>query len=464
MSLSSEPCLEEELVLTAAHVEQRDQREQREQPHSAGLCLDDSLTSLQWLQEFSILGSGRQQAPLFGHVAAGCHLDAPSSPLAGDSACAGSPLTPGKPTAAAHCRAPLPGIVAVGHCPDDVDYKTNPYVKPPYSYATLICMAMSASKKSKITLASIYSWITENSATTATPTPPGRYALYIIYNFCYYRHADPTWQNSIRHNLSLNKCFIKVPRQKDEPGKGGFWRIDPQYAERILSGAYKKRRPPPVQINPALTNRLRLSLPPPSQARANDRSNLDLSVSLESHVLLRQFEEATGADQNYDPRLGEGTMLGSWPVERGRRKRKLAAKSGGKKAQRRSSSPLLCTEEPKDEGALKGDFDWDALLHSALSGELSLEELSVRGTHICPIEVEVGPEEEDAHRLVEIQSSSDFDEETFLATSFLESPWEEQEDEPRQTDFLSSSSVNLDQLFDLGASLNVDAVRMDALL
>ncbi|XP_072298818.1 forkhead box protein J1-A [Eucyclogobius newberryi] len=457
MSLSAEPCLEEELVVTAAQVEQRDQRDQRdqsgrEQPHSGGLCLDDSLTSLQWLQEFSILGSSRQQSPLFGHVAAGCHLDAPSSPLAGDSACAGAPLTPGKPTAAAHCRTPLPGIVAVGHCPDDVDYKTNPYVKPPYSYATLICMAMHASKKSKITLAAIYSWITEN--------------------FCYYRHADPTWQNSIRHNLSLNKCFIKVPRQKDEPGKGGFWRIDPQYAERLLSGAYKKRRPPPVQINPALQSRLRMMLPPPNpDANADASANLSLSVSLESHMLLRQFEEATGADQNYDPHLGEGTMLGSWPVERGLRKRKLASKNGSKKAQRRSSSPLLSAEDPKDLGPLKGDFDWDALLHSALSGELSLEQtdeplspmhgdLTVTGTHISPIEVEVGSTDE--HILAETQPcGTDFDEETFLATSFLEAPWPEEE-EPRQTDFLSSSVVSLEQLFDLGASLS--GVRMDALL
>ncbi|XP_020785114.2 forkhead box protein J1-A [Boleophthalmus pectinirostris] len=451
MSLSSDSCLEEELVVTAARLEQREQRDLRDQgdpSHSGGLCLDDSLTSLQWLQEFSILGPSRQQSPLFGHVAAGCHLDAPSSPLAGDPACAGNPLTPGKPTAAAHSRVPLPGIVAVGHCPDDVDYKTNPYVKPPYSYATLICMAMHASKKSKITLSSIYAWITDN--------------------FCYYRHADPTWQNSIRHNLSLNKCFIKVPRQKDEPGKGGFWRIDPQYAERLLSGAYKKRRPPPVQINPALQNRLRLTLPPPPPPDA-----ADLSLSPESHLLLRQFEEATGADQNYDPRLGEGTMLGSWPDERGRRKRKLAAKNRGKKAQRRCSSPLLSAEEPRHLGPLKGDFDWDAILDSALSGELSLEEgseplspagdeeLNVRGTHICPIEVEV-VEPGDLHALAEARRGGDLDEETFLATAFLEEPWSEEE-EPRQAGFLSVSSVTLEQLFDLGGALT-DGVRMDALL
>ncbi|XP_029363837.1 forkhead box protein J1-A [Echeneis naucrates] len=163
--------LEEEVVSAAAQAEQRDR-------DCGSVSLDDSLTSLQWLQDFSILGADGPQRPphqphLFGHRPPGA--DAPASPQAGDPACMGTPLTPGKPTAAAYSRMPpLPGIVAHGHCPDEVDYRTEPRIKPPYSYATLICMAMQASKKTKITLSSIYQWITDN--------------------FCYYRHADPTWQ------------------------------------------------------------------------------------------------------------------------------------------------------------------------------------------------------------------------------------------------------------------------------
>ncbi|KAG7506086.1 forkhead box protein J1-A-like [Solea senegalensis] len=363
------------------------------------------------------------------------------------------PLTPGKPTAAAYSRLQsLPGIVAHGHCPDEVDYATNANIKPPYSYATLICMSMQMSKKSKITLSCIYKWITDN--------------------FCYYRHADPTWQNSIRHNLSLNKCFIKVPRQKDEPGKGGFWKIDPQYAERLLSGAYKKRRMPPVQINPALQNRLRVNLPPLSRRPAG--GHIGLCINPDSQRLLQEFEEATGADQNWDPHLAEGTMLGSWPVVRGRLKRKqsLGSRSGANKVLRRSSSPLL-SDEQKEIGPLKGDFDWDALLDSALSGELSLEgeehlspimkddDLTVRGRHISPTGAPAGTE--DAHVLAETQRRNDFDEETFLATAFLENPWPEEEQS--HNDFLCSSTVNLDQLFDLGDSLGGDpSTRVDSLL
>lgn len=269
-----------------------------------------------------------------------------------------------------------------------------------------------------------------------------------------------------------------MPRQKDEPGKGGFWKIDPQYAERLLSGAYKKRRMPPVQINPALQNRLRVNLQPQSRALCGPTGGQGrLCINPESQQLLQEFEEATGADQNWDPHLAEGTMLGSWPVVRGRsgHKRKLGSRIGSIKAPRRSSSPLLSVDEQKEIAPLKGDFDWDALLDSALSGELSLEggeplspimkeeDLTVRGTHISPAEAPAGIA--DIHVLVETQRNndvSDFDEETFLATAFLESPWPEEE-EQGHSDFLCSSTVNLDQLFDLGDSSGGDA-RIDTLL
>ncbi|XP_036403762.1 forkhead box protein J1-A [Megalops cyprinoides] len=464
--------LEEEVVTAAAQAEALDESI----THSSNSCsssvgLDDSLTSLQWLQEFSIINAsgnqqlplpGQNQHPLYGHQRL-VGSDAPASPMAADPASMGMPHTPGKPTAAAFCRGPtsssLLGLAAYGHCPEEVDYKTNPHIKPPYSYATLICMAMQASKKTKITLSCIYKWITDN--------------------FCYFRHADPTWQNSIRHNLSLNKCFIKVPRQKDEPGKGGFWKIDPQYADRLLSGAYKKRRLPPVQINPALQARVRpgLQLRPTASLPVVGGQG-ELSISPESQQLLQEFEEATGADQNWDPCSTEGTLSGAWGMGKGcgyKRKQPVPRRTTVVKAPRRSSSPLLCADEQKELGSLKGDFDWDALLDSALCGELSLdgtgqlspierdEDLTVRGRHIerpqqwSPLEASA--ESGSSHVLSETQQSSmDFDEETFLATAFLQSPWPEEEDggQDRRTDFLCNSGVNLEQLLDLGDSFSGD--------
>lgn len=238
---------------------------------------------------------------------------------------------------------------------------------------------------------------------------------------------------------------------------------------------------PPVQINPALQNRLRVSLPTPSRHPCSPTgAHTTLCINPESQRLLREFEEATGADQNWDPHLAEGTMLGSWPVVRGRKgaKRKHSQMSrSNAKVPRRSSSPMLSADEQKELGPLKGDFDWDALLDSALSGELSLEEggllssimkdeeLTVRGTHISSVEATATTP--DLHVLVETQrnrDATDFDEETFLDTAFLDSLWPEDE-EQGWNDFLCTSSVTLDQLFDLGDSLNGDpSPRINTLL
>ncbi|TSK87494.1 Forkhead box protein J1-A [Bagarius yarrelli] len=413
---------------------------------------DDSLTSLQWLQDFSILSaSGRQhvitnsqhQSSLFEQQLDG---DAPASPLAGDLATIGMPLTPGRPISTAiPVLCTLPSLVAHGHCPDEVDYKTNPHVKPPYSYATLICMAMQASKKSKITLSCIYKWITDN--------------------FCYFRHADPTWQNSIRHNLSLNKCFIKVPRQKDEPGKGGFWKIDPEYAERLLAGAYKKRRMPPVQINPALKNQLRMI----SQSVKTVPTNTTgvVHVSPESQQLLQEFEEVTGFDQNWDHHLAENSLFDCWSTVKGLKKKQLFdhwSEGVRHKVPRYSSIPLLATEEPEVLGSFKGNFDWDALLNSALNEDLNLndggplspvsqdQDLLVHGHHVSALEASVSTAASTMLKETQNDSNEDFNEETFLATEFLQNSWTEEE-ERNYPDFLCTSTMNINQLFDLGDSL-----------
>ncbi|XP_039289806.1 LOW QUALITY PROTEIN: forkhead box protein K1 [Nilaparvata lugens] len=104
------------------------------------------------------------------------------------------------------------------------DYNTPPKeeTKPPYSYAQLIVQAVASAPDKQLTLSGIYSYITKN--------------------YPYYRTADKGWQNSIRHNLSLNRYFVKVPRSQEEPGKGSFWRIEPQSEEKLIEQSFRRRR------------------------------------------------------------------------------------------------------------------------------------------------------------------------------------------------------------------------------
>ena len=65
---------------------------------------------------------------------------------------------------------------------------------------------------------------------------------YIQDRYPYYRQNQQRWQNSIRHSLSFNDCFVKVPRSADRPGKGSFWALHPDSGNMFENGCYLRRQ------------------------------------------------------------------------------------------------------------------------------------------------------------------------------------------------------------------------------
>lgn len=94
--------------------------------------------------------------------------------------------------------------------------------KPPFSYISLTYMAIKDSDSQMLTLSEIYKYIMEK--------------------FPFYRRNIQKWQNSLRHNLSFNDCFIKIPRHPERPGKGSYWTLHPQAVDMFENGSYLRRR------------------------------------------------------------------------------------------------------------------------------------------------------------------------------------------------------------------------------
>lgn len=99
-----------------------------------------------------------------------------------------------------------------------------PHSKPPYSYSCLIFMSIESSIRKRLTVKEIYSWV--------------------LSNFPYFSNIPSgSWKNSIRHNLSHNKCFKKVDKNllacRDFSGKGSLWCVNPEY-RMVLIETMKK--------------------------------------------------------------------------------------------------------------------------------------------------------------------------------------------------------------------------------
>ncbi|XP_014681653.1 PREDICTED: forkhead box protein N3-like, partial [Priapulus caudatus] len=124
------------------------------------------------------------------------------------------------------------GCGALTRHPPHIPYnpKTHVHSKPPYSFSCLIFMAIEEAALKRLPVKDIYQWI--------------------VTHFPYFQNAPTGWKNSVRHNLSLNKCFMKVDKERGHNiGKGSLWMVDPDYRPNLLQALRKTPYHPYSQLH-----------------------------------------------------------------------------------------------------------------------------------------------------------------------------------------------------------------------
>ncbi|XP_078277967.1 forkhead box protein N4 [Rhinoraja longicauda] len=118
---------------------------------------------------------------------------------------------------------------------NDQDLQPKTYPKPIYSYSCLIAMAMKNSKTGSLPVSEIYSFMKEH--------------------FPYFKTAPDGWKNSVRHNLSLNKCFEKVENKlSGSSRKGCLWALNPVKIEKMEEEMQKWKRKDLAAIRRSMAN------------------------------------------------------------------------------------------------------------------------------------------------------------------------------------------------------------------
>ncbi|KAH9064077.1 hypothetical protein EDB87DRAFT_1765153 [Lactarius vividus] len=123
----------------------------------------------------------------------------PSSPISSASETSRtSRIAQGYREIQGHCAHPT--------CPDTLRCLPDTDERPQHTLPVILRCAILGSTMKRLTIRDIYAAMEEK--------------------YPYYRTAGPTWKQSVRHHLSLNRLFERQPRPVTDPGFGSYWTVN----------------------------------------------------------------------------------------------------------------------------------------------------------------------------------------------------------------------------------------------
>ncbi|XP_058462425.1 uncharacterized protein LOC131437235 [Malaya genurostris] len=157
------------------------------------------------------------------------------------------------------------------------------FPKPAYSYSCLIAMALKNSRAGSLPVSEIYSFMCEH--------------------FPYFKTAPNGWKNSVRHNLSLNKCFEKIEKPVTNGGqrKGCLWAMNPAKITKMDEEVQKWSRKDPMAIRKAMVHPEHLALLERGEMKHGSTGDSDEGenddADIEDQSDIEEEEEVEGEEE-----------------------------------------------------------------------------------------------------------------------------------------------------------------------
>ncbi|CAH8479490.1 unnamed protein product [Heterobilharzia americana] len=129
---------------------------------------------------------------------------------------------------------------------------------------------------------------------------------WIMTTFAYYRKNTRRWQNSIRHALSFNDCFIKVPRPTGEAGKGSYWTVHPQAVDMFDNGSSMRRNRKFIDENRYRGHQYQN----PHHRHLHNNNNNSNSNNGDNITIIMQDKNQQKSRINFSPETDNQLMIG----------------------------------------------------------------------------------------------------------------------------------------------------------